>query len=279
MAGFGTSLAALNKSRVPAVIPPSVITDPASGEKAWQYGNKLVPIKNTKYTSEQEDAREAAAKRKDKINFVNQFLKNNTDKDVDDAITAWEKVSGEDATSAERAGAALSEGGAVQGKQGFAKLSSGNGGRIVSGQPQGGGAGGSWEPTPLADRPKATIPASVMPPPPAPAPEETGIPSVDDAAKQEASQRTKEYQDEVDKQKAEAQSKAEEQVHLIQERKKAAVDTTKDNISYWKQQIKNLSDAKNIESQAKSATARAAEINALKKKIALAEQSLVNPYE
>ena len=66
---------------------------------------------------------------------------------------------------------------------------------------------------------------------------------------------------------------------MIQERKKAAVDTTKDNISYWKQQIKNLSDAKNIESQAKSATARAAEINALKKKIALAEQSLVNPYE
>jgi hypothetical protein len=278
MAGFGTVVKSMTPPRVPA--PLRVVTDPQTGDRAWSYGNQLKPIPAHKDTSTQDAAKETATERKDKINFVNTYLKNNPNKELDDAQEAWTKMFGKDAALA---------GGTIEGSQGFAKLSSGNGGRIVpagglqpdhgdddSWTPSSHGAGGSWTPSAPA---AAYIPAAVAPPTPAPAPEATGIPGVDEEAKQEAQERQKKYQDEVDKQKSDDQSKAEERVHLLQEQRKEAIDTTKDNISYWKNKIKNLSSPTNMESQAKSATTRAAEINILKKKISDAEESLVNPYE
>ena len=96
MAGYGTSLKAMAPARIPA--PPGVVVDPRTGDKAWQYGGRIVPIKPPADSSEKEQAeadKSEAEQRKDKIAFVNQFLKNFPDKSVYDATEAWDKVVGE----------------------------------------------------------------------------------------------------------------------------------------------------------------------------------------
>ena len=97
MAGYGASLRAMAPTRIPA--PPSVVTDPASKNQAWYYNNKLTPIKPpadlSAKTSAMED-KSTEAERKDKITFVNNFLKSDQNATVDDANKAWKKLFDED---------------------------------------------------------------------------------------------------------------------------------------------------------------------------------------
>ena len=95
MAGSGAML----KATMPPP-PPKMVTDPESGQQAWNYNGRIVPVKSP----EEADDREQEISIKDKANFVNNFIKSKSSSDpqfgmlpqkeqMKEALEAWDQIS------------------------------------------------------------------------------------------------------------------------------------------------------------------------------------------